>query len=58
MPLNMHLDLSSLTAMYGGDSQFMPDFITLFVETTPSNIEQIKALRKEGELAENRRNSS
>ena len=44
----MHFDLSSLTAMCGGDPQFMRDFITLFVETTPPNIEQIKELRKTG----------
>jgi len=42
----MHFDLSSLTAMCGGDPQFMRDFITLFVDTTPPNIEQIKELRK------------
>lgn len=47
-----HYDLTALTTMCGGDPNFMRDFIQLFVDTTPPNIEQIKELRQSGKWVE------
>ena len=47
-----HFDLTTLSAMCGGDPKFLHDFIQLFTDTTPPSIAQIKELRKTGNWAE------
>ncbi|MBI1222148.1 MAG: hypothetical protein GC180_06045 [Bacteroidetes bacterium] len=39
-------DLTALTTMCGGDPSFMRDFIQLFIDTTPPNLESMKEYRQ------------
>lgn len=47
-----HFDLTTLSAMCGGDPKFLHDFIQLFTDTTPPSIAQIKVLRQTSEWSE------